>query len=112
LYEANLRKKVEADPELVYLAECEGQVVGTIIGSFDGWWAWIYRVAVHPDFQRRQIGTHLLQEMHRRLKARGADAICAVVTPQNEGVLALLTKVGYSERGYRIYGFREGPVPE
>ncbi len=110
-YEVNLRKKIETDPDLAYVAECEGKIIGTIIGGFDGWWAWIYRVAVHPDYQRRGIGTHLVEEMHRRLEARGADAICAVVAPQNEGILALLAHFGYGERGYRIYARHGGRVP-
>ena len=110
-YEVNLRKKVEAEPDLAYLAVVEGKIIGTVIGGFDGWWAWIYRVAVHPDHQHHGIGTDLVEEMHRRLEARGADAICAVVSPQNEGILGLLTKVGYDERGYRIYARRGGKVP-
>lgn len=110
-YEVNLRRKIEAQPDLAYVAECEGKIIGTVIGGFDGWWAWIYRVAVHPDYQHQGIGTQLVEEMHRRLEALGADTVCAVVSPQNEGILGLLAKVGYSERGYRIYARRGGKVP-
>jgi ribosomal protein S18 acetylase RimI-like enzyme len=67
---------------------------------------------VHPDFQRHLVGPHLVREMHRRLEARGADCISAVVSPENESVLALLRKVGYDERGYRIYAYHCGQVPE
>jgi ribosomal protein S18 acetylase RimI-like enzyme len=111
-YETNLRHKLETEPDLIYVAECDDKIVGTVIGGFDGWWAWIYRVAVHPDFQRHLVGTHLVREMHRRLKARGADCICAVVSPKNESVLALLRRVGYDERGYQIYAYQCGEIPE
>ena len=48
-YESHLPAKIESDPDLVLVAELDGEIVGTAIGGFDGWWAWIYRVAVHPE---------------------------------------------------------------
>lgn len=104
-YEANLKRKIEGDCDLVLVAECEGRIVGTIIGGFDDWWAWIYRVAVEPKYQRRGIGTRLLREMHHRLAARGADAACLIASPANKKMCGLLRKAGYKEKEDRRFSF-------
>jgi putative acetyltransferase len=61
------------------VAEEKGQPVGLIRGVFDGSRAIIYLASVHPDLQRRGIGTALLREITRRFKDRGARAISVTV---------------------------------
>jgi ribosomal protein S18 acetylase RimI-like enzyme len=102
-YEANLERKITKDPGLVCVAECDGKIVGTIIGGFDDWWAWIYRVAVRPEYQRRGIGTRLFREMHRRLAARGANGVCLIASPSNKSMCGLLKKIGYNEKEDRRF---------
>ena len=108
-YESHLPAKIETDSDLVPVAECGGQVVGTVIGGFDGWWAWIYRVAVHPEHQRRGIGGRLIQEMQARLRARGAGSAAMVVNPGNEKMVGLLGKLGYRhDERHGVFGIRFG----
>lgn len=104
-YEDNLQRKIETDPDLVLVAESDHGVVGTVIGGFDGWWAWIYRVAVIPDHQRQGIASELLLELHERLTARGADAACLFVNPANVNMCGLLKKLGYQPRHDQRFSF-------
>lgn len=104
-YEKNLLKKIETEPELVYLAVMNEEVVGTIIGGFDGWWAWIYRVAVCKKHQNCGIGKHLFVEMHKRLKSRGAIAACIIASPHNDSMSQLIKTVGYKEKNDKRYSF-------
>ncbi|MEN6355874.1 MAG: GNAT family N-acetyltransferase [Armatimonadota bacterium] len=103
-YEANLPKKIEMDPELVIVAEVEGHIVGTIIGGFDGWWAWIYRVAVHKDYQGQGIASELFTRIHSRLKELGADGACLVSSLENESMQGLLKKLGYKRYSQAYFG--------
>ena len=80
----------------VYVADLGGAIVGTIIGGFDNWWPWIYRVAGHTAHQRQGIATRLMREMHARLAARGADAACLFISPSDEKMLGLLNRLGYT----------------
>ena len=57
----------------VLVAEVDGRLIGSIIGTFDGWRGNLYRMAVHPDYRRRGIGRSLVAEVERRLSARGAN---------------------------------------
>ena len=49
----DLHRAITASPAVVLVAEAQGQLVGSVIGSFDGWRGNIYRLAVHPDFRRQ-----------------------------------------------------------
>ncbi|HIJ72561.1 MAG TPA: GNAT family N-acetyltransferase [Candidatus Hydrogenedentes bacterium] len=101
-YEANLVSKINADPDLVVVAERSGAIVGTVVGGWDGWWAWIYRLAVARDSHRMGIGTQLLSRIHEQLVSRGADGVGAIVNPDNVAMYNLLQGFGYSEKRYRL----------
>ena len=49
--------KLAFQRELLYVALVDGQVVGTVMGGYDGHRGWIYSLAVNPDIRRRGIGT-------------------------------------------------------
>ncbi|MGQ9627586.1 MAG: GNAT family N-acetyltransferase [Anaerolineae bacterium] len=76
--EAMLR--VSECPAAYFLvAEEDERAVGFIRGFYDGSRAIIYILSVHPDYQRRGIGTALVHEIVRRFKERGARSVAAIV---------------------------------
>ena len=111
-YEQNLSVKINTDPDLVLVAGKDGRLVGTVIGGYDLWWAWVYRLAVHPDYQRCGIAKQLLSEIHKRLLARGADSACLFASPQNEPMAYLLESLGYKRRDDVRYSLGIGKRPE
>ncbi|HLG12430.1 MAG TPA: GNAT family N-acetyltransferase, partial [Dehalococcoidia bacterium] len=44
------------------LAEIDGRLAATLIATFDGWRGNMYRLAVHPDYQRRGVARRLVDE--------------------------------------------------
>jgi len=65
------------------VAEEDGQPVGLSRGVYDGSKALIHIVSVHPDYQRRGIGTALVRETARRFKERGATNLAVTVPGDN-----------------------------
>ena len=76
---ANLERIVREHPNTLLVADDEGRLVGTVIAGWDGWRGGIYRLAVVPEYRRRGVGQALVLEAERRLAARGARRLNAMV---------------------------------
>ena len=83
-------------PDLLLVAEADGQIVGTVIGSWDGWRAQIARLATHRDWRRRGIARALVQEVERRLRARGAKRVYALVDKRSPPAIPFWESYGYT----------------
>jgi len=68
-------KKLRRDRDLFLVACFEGQVIGTVMGSWDGYRGWAHNVAVHPSRQRQGIGRNLMLELEKRLWYKGARVL-------------------------------------
>ncbi len=72
------------------------RVIGSVMGGWDGWRGWIYKLAVAGEERRKGIATRLLTEIAGRLHASGATIIRAYVENQNGASLSLFRKMGYT----------------
>jgi ribosomal protein S18 acetylase RimI-like enzyme len=79
-----IQKKLLRDPDLFLVAETGGKLIGTVIGGFDGRRGLIYHLAVEAAFRQHGIGSLLMDEVERRLKAKGCLKCYLLVTVDNE----------------------------
>jgi ribosomal protein S18 acetylase RimI-like enzyme len=67
------------EPSAVFvIAIIEGQLVGSVIGGWDGWRGNIYRLAVAPAYRRKGIAKRLVEEVDRALFDKGAERLSAL----------------------------------
>jgi len=92
---ADLRRAVADSPAHVLVAEADGRIVGSIIGTFDGWRGNIYRLAVHPGHRRRGIARGLVAAVEKRLTSQGAKRITALVEKDHPWAGGFWEAVGY-----------------
>lgn len=83
----------------ILVAEDAGDVVGTVVATYDGWRAYIYHVAVDPWRRREGIGRALMQEAETYLTEAGARYVYTMVNDRNTEGLALLGETGYLPEG-------------
>jgi ribosomal protein S18 acetylase RimI-like enzyme len=74
-----LRRAIAHPATCILLAEAGEQLVGSIIGTFDGWRGNIYRLAVQPEHRRQGIARALVTGVEERLRQAGAQRITALV---------------------------------
>jgi ribosomal protein S18 acetylase RimI-like enzyme len=82
-----IRKKLQRDPDLFLVAETGGKLIGTVIGGFDGRRGLIYHLAVEAAFRQQGIGGLLMDEIERRLKAKGCLKCYLMVADDNEDAM-------------------------
>ncbi|HEX4093496.1 MAG TPA: GNAT family N-acetyltransferase [Trebonia sp.] len=71
------------DPEALIVAEDAGRLVGSVIAGWDGWRCHLYRLAVHPDWRRRGVGSALLRAAEDRFTTVGGARADAMVLTGN-----------------------------
>lgn len=91
----DLRRAVIENPAHVLVAETGGRVIGSIIGTFDGWRGNIYRLAVYPEYRRQGVARALVAEVEKRLAEQGAKRITALVEKDHPGAMNFWEAVGY-----------------
>lgn len=91
----DLGRTVADSPAVVLVAEVKGQVVGSVIGSFDGWRGNIYRLAVHPDYRRQGIASALVIEVEQHLVRQGAKLISAWVEQEHPWAMGFWRAMDY-----------------
>jgi ribosomal protein S18 acetylase RimI-like enzyme len=89
---AEIEKKMMRDPDLFLVAEVAGELVGTVIGGFDGRRGMIYHLAVDESHRRRGIAEQLMNELEKRLIAKGCIRSYLLVHADNVEARALYEK--------------------
>ena len=90
-----IEKKVAVGDGLLFVAVADGKVVGSIMAGYDGHRGWIYSLAVLPSYQRRGLGTRLMQHAEEQLRLLGCPKINLQIMSGNEKVESFYRKLGY-----------------
>ncbi len=99
-----IRKKLNRDPDLFLVAEEGKLIVGAVLGGFDGRRGMVYHLAVQPEYRERGIGRALMEELERRLRAKGCLKYYLLVTKDNQEALAYYRQMGCEEMELLVMG--------
>lgn len=85
---------LEKNPSLSFLAEDKGEILGTVLGSFDGRRGYIQKLVVSKDQRKKGLGKQLIGKVVSQLHAVGALYI-----PINaeEGLVSFYEKCGFKK---------------
>jgi ribosomal protein S18 acetylase RimI-like enzyme len=97
-----IEKKLQRDPDLFLVAENGEQIIGTVLGGFDGRRGMIYHLAVAKAYREHGLGAALMDEIECRLKAKGCLRSYLMVTRDNPGVLGFYTRRGWESMDIQI----------
>jgi ribosomal protein S18 acetylase RimI-like enzyme len=92
---AEIQKKIQRDPDLFLIAESDNEIVGTVIGGFDGRRGMIYHMAVAASVRGQGIGSRLMSEVEARLRAKGCLKCYLVVLRDNVEAMKFYEQIGW-----------------
>jgi len=78
-----IKLKLQRDPDLFLVAEEDCQILGVVLGAWDGRRGWINHLAVRSGHQRSGIGKSLVRELEKRLVGKGALKVNAQIYKSN-----------------------------
>ena len=82
-----IEKKLLRDPDLFLVAVLNEELVGAILGGFDGRRGMMYHLAVDEQFRKIGVATQLVSELESRLRAKGCIRYYLLVTKNNENAI-------------------------
>jgi ribosomal protein S18 acetylase RimI-like enzyme len=68
----SIARQLKSSHNVILVAVAGGKAVGFVLGTWDGARAFLFKMSVHPESQRRGIGTMLVREAARRFRKMGA----------------------------------------
>lgn len=78
--------------------------LGTVLGIIDGDSIGIYNLIVHPERRRESIGENIMLKIVNWSMKNNIHTMYLAVEKENEGAIALYTKLGFKEKfGYRYF---------
>jgi ribosomal protein S18 acetylase RimI-like enzyme len=90
-------RKCTRDGDLFLVAEQDGQVIGIIMGAWDGRRGWLHHLAVDAAHRGRGIASSLVATVEERLRDRGCLKVNLLVSRANLEARALYRRLGYDE---------------
>ena len=106
-------RRVVANPTAVLiLAVVENEIVGTLLGAFDGWRGNMYRLVVHPSRRRQGIGRQLVRQVEHVFANWGVRRVTVLIEVDRPWAMEFWAAVGYprDERIVRHVGTLAAPV--
>ena len=104
-----IQKKLKRDPDLFLVAELNEEIVGTVIGGYDGRRGMIYHLAVHESVRNKGVGALLLKEVEDRLQAKGCLKCFLLTFADNRTAIEFYKNRGWREQKEDLVFSKEFP---
>lgn len=104
--ELDIERKLYHSADLFLVAEVAGEVVGSVMGGYDGHRGSAYYLGVHPEYRGRGIANALLNRLEKKLISRGCPKINIQIREENDLVIGLYEKLDYEHQETILLGKR------
>ena len=90
-----VRRAIEQPTAVMVLAVAGADIVGTLLGSYDGWRGNMYRLVVHPNRRREGIARELVRRVERAFADWGVERVTVLIEVDRPWAVQFWTAVGY-----------------
>ena len=99
-----IAQKLQRDPDLFLVAQDGAQLVGAVMGGFDGRRGLVYHLAVAAPYRKQGLGAALMQALEERLRAKGCIRCYLLVTKDNHSAMRFYETQAWERMDLHIYG--------
>ena len=93
----DIERKLKVDRDLFLVGIINGKIIASVMGGYEGNRGWINYLAVDPAHRRKGYGRLIMQEVERRIRAKGCPKINLQVRATNDAVIKFYRSLGYAE---------------
>lgn len=90
-----VRRVVKNPAAVLLLAVADDEIVGSLLGTFDGWRGNMYRLVVHPRWRRRGIARQLVRQIEHVFAEWDVRRITVLIEVDRPSAMKFWTAVGY-----------------
>jgi ribosomal protein S18 acetylase RimI-like enzyme len=91
----DIARKKRVQRELFLVAEEGGEIVGAVMGGYDGHRGWVYYLGVDESGRRAGLGRRLMDEVEARLRKLGCPKLNLQVRNDNAVALGFYERLGF-----------------
>lgn len=104
----DIRKKVDYQPGLFFVALLDGRVVGSVMAGYEGHRGWLNYLAVLPEYQGQGYGRKLVEKAIAELRKLGCLKVNLEVRKSNSSVIDFYIHLGFKNNEVVGLGKRLG----
>jgi len=93
----DIERKLHVGRDLFLVGIINGKVIASVMGGYEGHRGWINYLAVDPAHRRKGYGRRIMQEVERRIRAKGCPKINLQVRATNDAVIKFYQSLGYAD---------------
>ena len=94
--EVEYLRQVTENPAAVFLiALVSGVIVGSLLGTFDGWRGNMYRLVVSPSRRRQGVGRELVRQVEQVFAEWGVRRVTVLIEVDRPSAMEFWSAVGY-----------------
>lgn len=102
-----INEQINRGNSLFLVAESDGKIIGTVLGTYDGRKGWINRLAVDAKFRRWNVARRLVKEVEGKFEQMGLEVIACLIEAENKVAMAFFKGLGYEEWSGKYFSKRK-----
>ena len=102
----DIERKLTVQRELFLILEKNGEILGSVMGGYDGHRGSVNYLGIHPDHKNEGLGKLLMNRIEEELIKMGCPKINLMVRNSNLDVHEFYRVIGYEELEVVVFGKR------
>ena len=102
----DIERKLTVQRELFLILEKDGEILGSVMGGYDGHRGSVNYLGIHPDHKNEGLGKLLMNRIEEELIKMGCPKINLMVRNSNLDVHEFYRVIGYEEQEVIVFGKR------